>query len=437
MSTASPTTDDIARVHDRAPNVARMFLDRVTATPAGEAYRFPEADGAGETWHSRTWSETSDEVHRVAAGLVALGVEPGQRVAIASSTRFEWILADLAIMCSGGATTTVYPSTMAADVAFILSDSDSVVVFAEDDDQVAKLREEREQLPALTRMVTFDGTPDPTNHDGELGWVITLQQLEELGREYLVENPAIIEQRVEAIEPDSLATLIYTSGTTGKPKGVRLRHSGWTYEGEAVAATGILSVDDLQYLWLPMAHSFGKVLLTAQLAIGFPTAVDGRVDKIVENLAVVQPTLMGAAPRIFEKAYGRIVTMAHNEGGVKAKIFDWAGRRGAEGVAGAAGGPAGVTAARRAAQGRRHAGVLEGAGALRRPGAVLHLRLGGAVVRRRGVVPRRRHPHPRGLRADRDLGGLERQPAGQLPVRHRRAAVRRAPSSGSPTTARS
>ncbi|MDQ3591647.1 MAG: AMP-dependent synthetase/ligase, partial [Actinomycetota bacterium] len=110
----------------------------------------------------------------------------------------------------------------------------------------------------------------------------------------------------------------------GKPKGVRLRHSGWTYEGAAIAATGILGPDDLQYLWLPMAHSFGKVLLTTQLACGFPTAVDGRVDKIVENLAVVQPTFMGAAPRIFEKAYGRISTMAKSEGAAKAKIFDWA-----------------------------------------------------------------------------------------------------------------
>ena len=76
-------------------------------------------------------------------------------------------------------------------------------------------------------------------------------------------------------EPDSLATLIYTSGTTGRPKGVRLRHSAWTYEGVAVQATGMLSLDDVQFLWLPLAHSFGKVLLTAQLAIGFPTAVDG------------------------------------------------------------------------------------------------------------------------------------------------------------------
>jgi len=105
---------------------------------------------------------------------------------------------------------------------------------------------------------------------------------------------------------------------------VRLRHSGWTYEGAAVAAMGLLTVDDLQYLWLPMAHSFGKVLLTLQLAVGFPTAVDGRVDRIVENLAVVRPTFMGAAPRIFEKAYGRVVGMAKGEGGAKAKIFDWA-----------------------------------------------------------------------------------------------------------------
>jgi long-chain acyl-CoA synthetase len=129
---------------------------------------------------------------------------------------------------------------------------------------------------------------------------------------------------VKAIQPDDLATLIYTSGTTGRPKGVRLRHSSWTYEGAAIDALRILSVEDLQFLWLPLSHSFGKVLLTAQLQIGFPTAVDGRVDKIVENLAVIRPTFMGAAPRIFEKAYARIVTMAKAQGGAKAKIFDWA-----------------------------------------------------------------------------------------------------------------
>ncbi|MDP9318394.1 MAG: AMP-binding protein, partial [Actinomycetota bacterium] len=114
-----------------------MFFDRVRSTPGREAYRYP--DGTG--WTSVTWGQTGDRVRRIAAGLIALGVEPEQRVGIASGTRYEWILADLAIMSSGAATTTVYPSSMAEDVAFILGDSDSHVVFAEDGRQVAKLRE--------------------------------------------------------------------------------------------------------------------------------------------------------------------------------------------------------------------------------------------------------------------------------------------------------
>ena len=118
-----------------------------------------------------------------------------------------------------------------------------------------------------------------------------------------------------------LATLIYTSGTTGRPKGVRLPHSSWVYEGNSVAGLDFLGEDDLQLMWLPMAHAFGKVLITAQLACGFATAIDGRVDKIVDNLAVVKPTFMGAAPRIFEKAHARIVTTAQAEGGLRARLF--------------------------------------------------------------------------------------------------------------------
>ena len=105
---------------------------------------------------------------------------------------------------------------------------------------------------------------------------------------------------------------------------MRLRHRSWVYEGAAIQAQDILDEDDLQFLWLPMAHSFGKVLLSTQLACGFATAIDGRVDKIVDNLGVVKPTFMGAAPRIFEKAHGRIVTMQQAEGGAKEKIFNQA-----------------------------------------------------------------------------------------------------------------
>ena len=311
VATAQPAGAGRSIIDDRAPTVARMFLDRVEQTPDREAYRYP----VGERWESATWREIDERVRRLAAGLVALGVEPEQRVAIASTTRHEWILADLAIMCAGAATTTVYPSTMAIDAAYIVADSDSRVVFAEDDGQLAKLRDHRGELPSLRKVTTFEGSSADD-------WVLTLDDLEQLGAQLLERSPAVVDERIDAISAGSLATLIYTSGTTGRPKGVRLRHSGWTYEGAAIDALDILHIDDLQYLWLPMAHSFGKVLLTAQLQIGFPTAVDGRVDKIIENLAVVQPTFMGAAPRIFEKAHGRIVTMAKNEGGLKAKLFD-------------------------------------------------------------------------------------------------------------------
>ncbi len=308
QSTVSP---DLSVIENRPPSVGRQFFDRVQSSPDREAYRYPR----GDEWQSVTWRETGDRVTRLAAGLVALGVEPEQRVGIASTTRFEWILADLAVMCAGAATTTVYPSTMDDDVAFILADSECRVVFAEDDGQIAKLMAHRNELPHLTKVVTFDGAADND-------WVITLDDLERLGEEELAKEPAIVEERVEQTKPDSLATLIYTSGTTGRPKGVRLRHSSWTYEGAAIEAQNILSVDDLQFLWLPMAHSFGKVLLSTQLAIGFPTAVDGRVDKIVDNLGIVKPTFMGAAPRIFEKAHDRIVLMQKAEGGLKEKLFN-------------------------------------------------------------------------------------------------------------------
>ncbi len=151
-----------------------------------------------------------------------------------------------------------------------------------------------------------------------------MDDLAELGEQRIAEQPDELDTIAAEIAPEALATLIYTSGTTGRPKGVRLRHDSWTYEGAVIQAYGILTLDDLQFLWLPMAHSFGKVLLTSQLAIGFPTAVDGRVDKIIDNLGVVKPTFMGAAPRIFEKAHGRIQTMQAAEGGVKEKIFRWA-----------------------------------------------------------------------------------------------------------------
>jgi long-chain acyl-CoA synthetase len=301
----------------RAPSVAAMLLRQVQASGPREALRHPD----GDRWLSLTWQQTQNRVFEIAAGLLALGVGPEDRVAIASNTRVEWILADLAVMCAGGATTTVYPSTQHEDVSYILGDSQSKVVIAEDATQVAKVLDHLADLPDLAVVVQIAGTVD---HEKVMGW----DALVERGRQHLVEHPSAVDDAIDAIDPEHLATLIYTSGTTGRPKGVRLVQDNWTYLGAAIEEYDIISQHDLQYLWLPLSHVFGKVLIAAQLQIGFATAVDGTIERIVDNLGVVRPTFMAGAPRIFEKVRAKVMTSAGS--GAKAKIFAWAfavGRR--------------------------------------------------------------------------------------------------------------
>ena len=295
---------------NRPSSVGAMLQNRVAASGPREAFRYLD----GGRWISLTWNETKTAVYEVAAGLLALGLQLEDRVAIASGTRMEWILADLGIMCAGGATTTVYPTTQHEDVAYILHDSESKVVFAEDDFQVAKVVDHLDEL-SVVKIVQFSGKAD---HELVLSW----NEFRELGRSYLVEQPGSVDNAIAATGPDTLATLIYTSGTTGRPKGVRLTQDAWTYEGAAVEAYDIISPDDLQYLWLPLSHVFGKALIAIQLKIGFTTAVDGVIENIVDNLGVVKPTFMAGAPRIFEKVRAKVMTGAQS--GVKGKIFNWA-----------------------------------------------------------------------------------------------------------------
>jgi long-chain acyl-CoA synthetase len=298
----------------RAPSVARMLADRVAATPSAEAFRWPQPGPDGvETWESMTWGRTGERVTELAAGLLALGLRPEERVIVYSATRVEWVLADLAINTAAGATTTIYPSSQPEDVLHIVTDSGAVIAFAEDEGKAAVLRDLADRAPELKYVVLLDGAGS--------GPELSLDDLAERGRVLLAEDPTAVDKAVAAIGPDDLATLIYTSGTTGRPKGVELVQDNWTYEGAAVDALGILHQDDLQYLWLPLSHSFGKVLLAAQLQIGFASAVDGRIDKIVENLAVIRPTFMAGAPRIFEKVHNRVVASVEAEGGIKAKLF--------------------------------------------------------------------------------------------------------------------
>ncbi|MFE6908023.1 AMP-dependent synthetase/ligase [Streptomyces erythrochromogenes] len=320
-------SDTQTYLENRPPTVAVLFRERVAATPNDEAYRYPVpaagGQGAPDDWKSLSWSQAAERVFAIAAGLISLGLETEQRVALASNTRVEWILSDLGVMCAGGAVTTIYPSTNADESAFILADSESRVLIAEDAKQLAKARERRADLPGLRHVVVLDADDAIAAEGDPEGWVLSLADLEAKGKEYLAKHPEAVDERIASITSGQLATLIYTSGTTGRPKGVRLLHDNWSYLAKAMTATGLIGKDDVQYLWLPLAHVFGKVLTSGQIEAGHVTAVDGRIDKIIENLPVVQPTYMAAVPRIFEKVYNGVAAKARAGGGAKYKIFQW------------------------------------------------------------------------------------------------------------------
>lgn len=297
-------------------SLAGLLQLRVQQQPDREAFRYPVA----EQWRSLTWRQAGERVRHIAAGLLALGIKREERVGILSNTRLEWVLADLGVLSAGAATTTVYPSSTAEECAFILADSDTRIAIIEDRTQLEKLRAHRSQMPALRHVILIDGAPDAE----DATWVSTLEALERDGAAHHAAQPTAVSDAISGIAPEHLATLIYTSGTTGQPKGVRLVHECWAYCADALEAMRLMGADDVQYLWLPLSHSFGKVCVALHLMSGSVCAIDGRIPKIVDNLAVIRPTLMAAAPRIFEKVYNKVVGGVKEQGGVKEKIFHWA-----------------------------------------------------------------------------------------------------------------
>ncbi|MFL6264061.1 MAG: AMP-dependent synthetase/ligase [Thermoanaerobaculia bacterium] len=296
-------------------SVYEMFQHRVSSTPDAEAMS-GRRDGQ---WYSMTWREAERRVRAVAGGLLSLGFQKGERAAILATSRPEWVIADLGILGAGGATSTIYTSNTAEESAYILENSGARVCFVENALQDAKIRDVRGRLPGVVQLIQIEGEPRVAD-----GWTITLADLERRGEEWIAANPGRLDEVAAAVGPEDLATLIYTSGTTGKPKGVMLTHDNWLAEAEAADEMKILDPTDKQLLFLPLAHSFAKVLEVLFIRAGVPTAIDGVLDDLVANLAAVRPTVMGGVPRVYEKVYNRVVTGAREGGGLKYKIFQWA-----------------------------------------------------------------------------------------------------------------
>jgi long-chain acyl-CoA synthetase len=264
-----------------------MFWGHADVMPDSAAYYY-RVDGG---WQESSWGQAAGLVEGLAAGLVALGIGVEDRVAIVSRTRYEWVLAALATWSIGAAVTTVRPGTGDEHLAHLLSESGARLVIAEDHDEVHRLWSIRSRIRYVAKVVQIDGDyPDSR--------VLSLEGLLRLGHDHLAEHPRAIAQRRYAVRREGLAAVLYTQGSDGRPRGVRLRHSALTYQGAAPKALGMLDENDLLYLGLPLAHTFGLSLLAVQLACGFPAALDGDPGRLLDSLSVVRPTFLGATPRM-------------------------------------------------------------------------------------------------------------------------------------------
>ena len=295
-------------------SVVEMFHHRCRSTPDADAMYYK----VGTEWKTMDWKTAGKRSRNIACGLRARRIQSEERCAVLSATRLEWVLCDMGILAAAAATTTIYPSNKPEECQYILNDSGTRLVFCENQKQTDKILSIRGNCAALMQVIVIDGSASVD------GFVIPLAQLETEGEAWDKANPGEYDRITGAIRSESLATLMYTSGTTGNPKGVMLDHDCWVYEGEAIDTLGILTPSDKQYLFLPLAHSFAKVLEIAFIRVGTPTAIDGDIDALGANLQSIQPTVMGAVPRVYEKLYNKIITGAKAKGGLKYSIFQWA-----------------------------------------------------------------------------------------------------------------
>ena len=276
--------------------VPELWREAVRDAPAGPAYLEETVDD----WRPITRDEAAERVSALALGLLARGVRHGDRVAVLSRTRLEWILLDWAVMSIGAVVVGLYPTSSAKECEYILDHCEAVLAFTEDDEQTRKLVSVRGSLPNLREIIPFD-------------WLEKLESDGRLARHL----------RPEPVEEDDLATLIYTSGTTGPPKGCMLTHRNLV-----TAATRVVEEmhqpGDTVLLFLPLAHSYGRLAHHAATHRGATIALVADVSRVPEALATVRPTVLPAVPRVYEKVHANALGEIERAGGLRRRIGLWA-----------------------------------------------------------------------------------------------------------------
>ncbi|HET7290973.1 MAG TPA: long-chain fatty acid--CoA ligase [Vicinamibacteria bacterium] len=285
-----------------------------------DTFRKPEhlrykRDGA---WKGISSEELRQAVEELSMGLRSLGLEKGGRAAILSENRPEWAMADLATLTAAAVVTPIYATLMPAQVLYILRDCGATVAFASNETQAKKILEVRAQAPALRHVVLME--------EKRIEGTLTLAEVRDRGRPLLEKEKDAVRKRAAEVKPEDLATLIYTSGTTGDPKGVMLVHSNLVSNVlSARKVFAAMGTEDVCLSFLPLCHVFERMAgYYLMLNVGATIAYAESVEKVPENMAEVQPTLMCSVPRLYEKMYARVNEKVANDPPKRQQIFRWA-----------------------------------------------------------------------------------------------------------------
>ncbi len=272
-------------------------------------------------WHEQSWRTVAARVRNAAKGLIALGVAQGHRTCILSENRPEWAIADLASICVGAADAPIYATNTAAQCAYVVRDSGAAVVFVSTAAQLTKLMAARDAMPGARHLVCFEEPP------GRGEGVMTLAELEARGASSGLD--AELDARIRALTPDTLLTLLYTSGTTGEPKGVMLTHGNLLANCEAARKHVYVDEQDSVVSFLPLSHSLERMAgYYLPVLAGATISYAESIEKLVDNIGEVRPTILVSVPRIYEKVHARFMGQAADARGVKKALLRWALRVG-------------------------------------------------------------------------------------------------------------